>query len=122
MLTHRQLAALISGIVILLALYFGGRWVIKAREAIAQNELRAQQAEATAGNIATVAEADATVVEDNTRTGQAAAAYHQSKQEEERNVPTARDRNARPVPDSVRERARARRLARERSASDERSR
>lgn len=113
------IAAIVAALIIGALLFAAGLWIDKARTAIVQNEMRGEVADATAGNLETVAKADAEALVTVDNTNQAADAYRQAKQEEERNVPTARDRNARTVPDSVRDRARARRIARERSARDE---
>lgn len=112
------LAALFAALLLGAGLLAASLWIDKARKAMAQNELRGEVAEATAGNIGTVAAADAEATATVDNTTQAATVYRQDKEEEERREPTARTRNNAAVPDSVRQRARARRIARERSASD----
>lgn len=112
------IAAIVASLLIGAGLLAAGLWIDKARKAITQNQMRGEVAEATAGNIATVAKADAEATATVDNTTQAATVYRQSKEEEERREPTARARNNAPVPDSVRQRASARRIARERSARD----
>lgn len=86
------------------------------RNRAAVGDQRGTKIEATAGTIADGAQADTRRAERDTGTAQGAQQFTITMQEAERNEPATRNRADTPVPDSVRDAFRARRLARERSA------
>jgi hypothetical protein len=109
------IVALIASIVLALLVTFGVNHYTNLREAAARGEQRGEVITNTSRAIGDVQQTTQQRDRVEVVVSDARNTYNTQKQEDERREPTLRDRSDTAVPDSVRERARQRRLARERS-------
>lgn len=114
----KMIASLIATVAMVLLVVWGGFTVYKWRQGAMQNEARGRTMTATEGLIQDGSQADAgRRGQEATVTG-ARFTYDTTMTEAENNDEATRNWRNAPVPDSVRRAAKARRLARERSADD----
>jgi hypothetical protein len=115
----KMIMALVATLICAVLISVGTQHYLNLREAAAQNEVRGRTMQATSGIIADTNVAREQRVKVDVGVSDARAAYQTQLEQAKRNEPTLRDRDDRPVPDSLRELAHKRRLARERSGRTE---
>lgn len=116
---YRLGAAVIATVVLTLLVSYGISEFNDMRRAAAKSELQDTKAVTTEGIIADAGKAQQDTVKVEIDVSDARSAYTAAEQEATNNEPDTRDWRAQPTRDSLRDAARARRLARERSSGAE---
>jgi hypothetical protein len=113
----KLILSLIATIVLAVLLVVATQTVLGWRDAAQANEQKEQHMKATSGILDDAAKSQAERTSTEATVTDARVEYDSKREEVYRVEPTARDWASQPVPRGLRDAARARRLARERSAS-----